>query len=101
MKKTQKLNIFGTKWAIIYVDKIEAEGDGFIFGHTDSVEKIITVATKNRDGKPLPDREIELTAIHELVHAMLLEGQYNNASEDEPLVEWLAKCILSLKEQCK
>lgn len=95
--KTKKIEIFGTKWTICYQDHIESEGDGFTFGHTDSVSKIITVATKDRDGNPLPEREVRLTMYHELFHAILLEGQYNGYSEDEPLVEWLAKCILSLE----
>lgn len=100
-RKDLKFNIFGTKWTIRYQDVIEIEDNDFTFGHTDSADKIITVATKNRDGKDIPEREIELTTLHELVHAIFLEGQYFNSSADEPLVEWTAKCLLSLKEQYK
>lgn len=100
-RKSIKFEIFGTIWTIRYQDRIESEGESFIFGHTDSVGKVITVATKDRNNEDLLEREIELTTLHEIIHALMLEGQYNNTSEDEPLVEWLAKCLLSLKEQFK
>ena len=40
--------------------------------------------------------DMKLTLLHELIHAVLDEGQYGNVSADEPMVEWLARCIKSL-----
>lgn len=42
---------------------------------------------------------MKLTFLHELMHVILSTGQYNNCNNDEPLVEWLARCIYSLKNQ--
>ena len=47
----------------------------------------------------MQENEILITLYHEIIHAILLTGQYINSSNDEPLVEWLARCILSLKNQ--
>lgn len=42
--------------------------------------------------------DAKITLIHELIHAILDEGQYGNASNDEPMVEWLARCLKSLMD---
>lgn len=42
--------------------------------------------------------EAKITLIHELIHAILDEGQYHGSSADEPMVEWLARCLKSLKD---
>lgn len=96
----QELDIFGTKWSISYVDKIEPKGDDtFIFGDSDTVTKKIRVATIDRDGNKFDKRTLDLTLLHEVVHAIFDEGAYFDSSSDEPLVEWTAKCLLSLTEQ--
>lgn len=42
---------------------------------------------------------MSVSFLHEIVHAILNEGQYSGSSDDEPLVEWLAKCLKHLKDQ--
>ena len=42
--------------------------------------------------------EAKITLLHELIHAILDEGQYHNSSENEPMVEWLARCLKSLMD---
>lgn len=42
--------------------------------------------------------DAKITLLHELIHAILDEGQYSNASNDEPMVEWLARCLKSLMD---
>jgi len=42
--------------------------------------------------------ETKITLLHELLHAILDEGQYFAQSEDEPMVEWLARCLKSLMD---
>ena len=37
--------------------------------------------------------------LHELTHSILDTGGYNNSSSDEPLVEWIARCLNSLLKQ--
>jgi len=96
-------DIFGTKWKVEYVDRVPVDDElDFRFGECDPVAKKILVAKMNRDGDDfLDEREIRLTLLHEITHAILSDGGYKNSNMDEPLVEWIAKCILSLREQDK
>ncbi len=94
------VNIFGTRYRIKYVDNISSSEDGpFCYGETDRLNKTITIATKDREGKSLSPEEIEVTFYHELMHVIFGEGQYLSCNDDEPLVEWCAKCLRSFKKQ--
>ena len=98
--KEEKFNLFGSNWTIQYGDKIEVEGEnGFQFGLTDYVNRVISVATKDNQGGDLPEEEIEMCKLHELTHAILGTGMYGEVSGDEPMVEWLARSIYSLRKQ--
>lgn len=97
MNKT--INIFGTKYKIQYVDKVYDTENNWIYGLTDPESKIIKISTINDKDKPIQKEEIELTLHHEVFHAILMSGQYMGYNNDEPLVEWLARCIYSLKKQ--
>lgn len=102
MKFTNKeFDLFGVKWTIKYVDKLEetSKENGYFFGvsHVDSAT--IQVALLDSKGKPLSESAIRLTLLHELVHAILGSGGYENSTHDEPMVEWLARCINSLQKQ--
>ena len=100
MERIKKFNIFGTTFRVLWMDVIPAtEEEGFIYGQHDGVAKTLKIALKDRDGKTdLPETEIELAFYHELTHAILGEGAYGYTA-DEPMVEWVAKCIRSLKQQ--
>ena len=52
-----------------------------------------------RDNILLSKEDIELTLYHEIVHSILGTGNYREYSNDEPLVEWIANCLISLKKQ--
>jgi hypothetical protein len=98
--KEEKFNLFGSNWTVKYADKIEMDGDsGFQFGLTDYVNRIICIATKDSSGKQLPKEEIEITKLHELSHCILGTGMYADLSSTEPLVEWIGRCIYSLRQQ--
>lgn len=98
--KDKKLDIFGTQYLIKFVDSIEVREDGScMMGECDSSLRLIRVCTKDRLGKPLPEELIKMNLCHEIVHAMLNEGQYLAYSDDEPLVEWLGRNIYSLIKQ--
>lgn len=108
--KNREVDIFGTKYSIIYANKVtdvkeqEHAMDGYndgevLWGITDHDTKQIVVSTKNNLGKPRDKDDMERTLYHELMHAILVSGQYLNPNNDEPLVEWLARCIYSLKQQ--
>lgn len=95
--------IFNTNWTVSFIDtfKEEVDKDTFKLGDTNYETNDIRVATKTKDGIILPESTVQLTLLHEMMHAILGSGQYNHYSDDEPLVEWLANCIYSLKEQGK
>lgn len=95
--------IFNAEWQVTYIESFKDEvKDGECkFGDTDYTTNTIKVALKNNEGTLFPKKTVELTTLHEMVHAILGTGQYNNSTTDEPLVEWLANCIYSLKEQHK
>ena len=68
----------------------------------DNKGKIIPLSKRgvtNREGGRVPKQEIEIALLHELFHAILTEGQYLQSSDDEPLVEWLARCTKHLLNQ--
>lgn len=96
--KDEKFNLFGSEWTIKYVDVIPRDDDGFCFGITDYITRTINVATIGRNGEKLPKSELRLTKAHELMHAILGTGCYT-VTNDEPLVEWLGRCICSLRDQ--
>ena len=98
----KKLNLFGTEYLIKYVDEITMEKEGdtqSTEGLCDSANRIISVAMKQPDNNPMPNFDIRKNTLHELFHAILDEGQYLDLSDDEPLVEWLARCMTSILDQ--
>ena len=95
--------IFNSIWTVSFIDNFKAEtkeGE-FKLGETDYENNKIRIATRNKKGEILPEKTIELTVLHEMMHAICGTGQYNDYSADEPFIEWLANCIYSLKEQNK
>lgn len=97
--KNKSFNIFGSKYRIKFVDNVLDEKGDWIYGKVDTSSKEIQISIKLSNGKDVQENEILITLYHEIIHAILLTGQYINSSSDEPLVEWLARCILSLKSQ--
>ena len=90
----KKIDIFGTKYTIKIVDKIEDE-DGYYRGMTYHGKRIIELA-RYTDNVRISDNDIIETLLHEINHAILTTGQYLNPSSDEPLVEWIARCYYSI-----
>lgn len=100
--KDFSFDLFGTRWQVKFVDKVEIKDsapDRFYFGHSDSIHSLIRIAVKDYEGKPLNENIIKLTLFHEVVHAIFDGGNYTASCDDEPLVEWTAKCIMSLIKQ--
>ena len=92
-------NIFGTKYRIKFMDNVLDEEGNWTYGNINTHSKEIQVSIKLSNGKDMQENEILITLYHEIIHAILSAGQYINSCNDEPLVEWLARCILSLKNQ--
>ena len=97
--KNRTIDIFGSKYYIKFVDKVVDSENNWIYGAVDVLNKVIRISTTLPCGKPVQKEELETTLIHELLHAILISGQYNNCSNDEPLVEWISRCFVSLRKQ--
>lgn len=98
-KKNKTVNIFGSKYRIKYVDKVYDENNNWIYGKVNIANKEILISTLLHNDKPVQEEEIEISLYHELYHAILMTGQYMSCNDDEPLVEWLARCTYSLIKQ--
>lgn len=100
--KDTKIKIFDEEYQLKYVDEVNYENmneSTFYWGITNSTTKEIQVATKDINGNQLKDSQIKNTLYHELLHAIFSEGCYLASNNDEPLVEWTAKCLTSLNKQ--
>ena len=98
--KNRTIKIFNSSYRVLFVDNIETDNpDRTTMGETDFILKTIKVRVTNREGGRVPKQEIEIALLHELFHAILTEGQYLQSSDDEPLVEWLARCTKHLLSQ--
>lgn len=91
--KDRTIDIFGPKWKLKFVDKIDLEDDSNPDGITDANKRLIAISTNQSDN------EIIITLLHELIHAILDTGQYLNSSQNEPMVEFVARSLYSLTKQ--
>lgn len=98
--KDFSFEIFGTTWEVKFVEEIKEVGeDKYELGESNSVNNVITISTKDKEGNPLSYQTVQLTLLHEIVHSIFTTGAYINSTEDEPLVEWTARCLKSLLTQ--
>lgn len=104
MFKNFNFNLFGDKWKVKFMDAVEqpapltADGswvDGMCYGEKGEIH----VAIKDKEGTPKPPEKVQQILMHEVVHAIFTSGQYLSCTNDEPLVEWMAKAIISLSKQ--
>ena len=97
--KDKKFDLFGSKIVIKETDRvlvkdkdIEAYG-----GYNPDGNEILLAETVN--GHTVTEDEKRITLLHELFHCIFDKGKYNADGDDEPLVEWCARCINSLIKQ--
>lgn len=95
-----KFKVFSSPWTIKFVKNVFTQlEDGrevWAFGITEPSTRKISISTKTEDGVVIPLSELKLTILHEIVHSFLVTGQYLQSNADEPLVEWLARCVNQL-----
>lgn len=94
----KQFDIFDTIFTIKLVDTLDKEDNLLHYGLTEGNTKEISISKEVMKVKQ-PDSEIYVTLVHEIIHAVLDTGQYLEESQKEPLVEWLARCIISLLKQ--
>ena len=90
----KKIDIFGTKYTIKIVDKIEDE-TGYYRGMVYHGKRIIELA-RYADNVRISDNEIIKTLLHEINHVILATGEYLISNDYERLVEWIARCYYSI-----
>lgn len=94
----KQFDVFGTIFSIKLVDTLDEEDSNLHYGLTEGNTKEIRISKEVMKAKQ-PDSEIYVTLVHEIMHAVLDTGQWLEESQKEPLVEWLARCIISLLKQ--
>lgn len=97
----KKFNLFGKKYTIEYVDELKPLNDddnSVTYGITCHPECTIQVAKKVK-GKAIDKEDVEITRLHEIMHAIFDAGDYHSCNDDEPLVQWCARCLYALKKQ--
>lgn len=101
--KEKGYNLFGSTWIIQFADEVVDENDKWLFGETESPSRVMAIGTEKPDGSKLSEDGIELAVLHEMVHSIVHSifqtGQYMGCDNDEPLVEWTARCLKVLKKQ--
>ena len=90
----KKIDIFGTKYTIKIVDRIQ-DDDTSYYGCTYHDSLIIKIAKYVNNAK-ISNEEMTRTLLHEINHAIFTSGQYLDSNADEPLVEWVARCYCSI-----
>ena len=97
-----KFKVFSSPWTIKFKENVFTQlEDGrevWAFGIAEPSKRRISISTKTEDGVPIPASEIKLTILHEIIHSFLVTGQYLQSNGDEPLVEWLARCVNQLSD---
>lgn len=96
--KNNKIDLFGTTITIKIQDIVLSEDNKEIYGLYEYSSKTIKVA-RYINGIKLKDSEVKITILHELMHAIFSIGQYHHSSDDEPLVEWTARCLYKLLQK--
>ena len=94
----KQFDVFGTIFTIKLVDTLDEEDSNLYYGLTEGNIKEIRISKEVMKAKQ-PDSEVYVTLVHETIHAVLDTGQWIEESQKEPLVEWLARCIISLLKQ--
>lgn len=99
--KNRKFRFFDEVYSLEFIDSISLPNeDEHSFGYTDLVSKKIVISLRDNEGKPHSESHIRNIIRHELIHVILLEGQYLDEGADEPMVEWLAKSLgILIKEK--
>ena len=90
----KKIDIFGTKYTIKIVDRIQDDNAAYD-GSTYHDSLIIKIAKYVNNAK-ISNEEMTRTLLHEINHAIFTSGQYLDSNADEPLVEWVARCYYSI-----
>ena len=94
--KDFEFELFGTKWKVTFIGKVEETEEFYQSGNCCTINGTIWVATQDGEGNPLAESAVRINLLHELSHAIFNTGCYNDSSNNEPMIEWIARCLNSL-----
>ena len=98
--KNRQIKIGNSKWKVkLKESMLDENGESFYFGISNAIYKEIKISTKLPNNTKVNNDSLQETYYHEMLHSILDEGQYKEESDNEPLIEWMAKCLLQLKKQ--
>ena len=97
--KSRRIKIGNSVWKVKLKDKVKGDNDEYWLGASNALYKTIEITTKYPDNTDLDYINKLETYYHELMHSIFSESQCLHEKEDEPLVEWCAKCLAQLKLQ--
>ena len=91
MKRVESIELLGSTYKIKWVDRIAKEKEeketSWLFGRTTPSLRTIEISTLNEKDEPIVEEQIAATFWHEVSHAILSEGCYNNYNDDEPIID--------------
>ena len=94
MERVSSVNAFGVKYKVKCVENIPVKDteyeEGFLWGLCDYIKRVIYISLKDNEGKAIEESHIERTFLHEVLHAILQEGGYDEAVNDEVLICYLS-----------
>lgn len=100
MSKKKVIDLFYQPWTIVFKEEIPDSNGRFVWGNCDSINRVITLRTKDVNGKPMTQPELERTLIHELIHAISACGAFwDDISETQ--VEFISVCLHRVLSQLK
>ena len=97
MDMKDKFTVFGTEYTINETESPTPFEDGSSqYAVCKSQEYTVELTRTTVEGKPIPTSEREKMLVHEIMHAILNEGGYTDESNNERLVEWLARNVYDI-----
>lgn len=97
MDMKDKFTVFGTEYTINETESpTPLEDRSSQYAVCKSQEYVIELTKTTAEGKVIPTHEREKMLVHEIMHAILNEGAYSALSDNEPLVEWLARNVYDI-----
>ena len=96
--KEKKFDLFGTVYTIKEQDVIKDNDNTELYGMCKGSSKEIFIA-RTLNGVTIKEEEKRIALLHEIMHAIYGTGCYSHCNDDEPLVEWTARCLNALIKQ--
>lgn len=89
---SKTIDIFYQDWDVNFVEDIPNDGNIFVYGRCEGSDRTIWIRTKDRDGEDISQTELQRTLIHELLHAIAMQGGFYQEMTEQ-MVEFTSVCL--------